>query len=97
MTKELPLAFLTLPSGSGVARKFRFFLYSSRAMAQALLRLRAEEDVFQAGEAFFLAAGFLAAGFLAAGLRAGFGAGSGEASSWPASTRSSIIFMRSRR
>ena len=46
MTKDCPLAFLTFPSGSGVAPKFRFFLYSVRPMAQALFRFAA---VFLAG------------------------------------------------
>src|SRR3954453_6708412 len=33
MTNEFPFAFLTFPAGSGVAPKFRFFLYSESPMA----------------------------------------------------------------
>src|SRR5262247_1080262 len=67
MTKECPLVFLTLPAGSGVARKFRFRLYSSRAMAQAVLRFAAL-PVRRAARCAGLRAGLLAAlfaGFLA--------------------------------
>src|SRR5215813_5907007 len=36
MTKEFPAFFLTSPSGSGVSRKLRFFLYSWRPMVAFL-------------------------------------------------------------
>src|SRR5947209_1091775 len=107
MTKDwalvFPLAFpfafafpgATLPAGSGVALKSRLRRYSSRAMGdrpQALLRFAA----------VFFAVALRAAGFLAAVLRAGaflagFRAGAVEPSSSPASTRSSISFIRSSR